>query len=214
MTAYPSEGCSYLDARLSFRRANSTGYLEICDEEGLWSFVCADNTTSTTTAMVVCRQLGFDPTLVRSVRALTSVLPQTSEERLFSFDLTSNGFSCSGNEMNLTSCLVEQETDNVDRKRRNLLQDAVESPSVCNSLTEIQCGGEHVDLYYLVLLSTFYLSRSIVPPRVTFSPPSPNGVYEGEVGRRFSLSCSWSRDTYPLPSTFMNSTSKFIHGIV
>ena len=159
MTAYPSEGCSYLDVRLSFRRANSTGYLEICDEEGQWSFVCADNTTSTTTAMVVCRQLGFDPTLVRSVSALTSVLPQTSEERLFSFDLTSNGFSCSGNEINLTSCLVERETDNVEgRKRRNLLHNADESLSGCNSLTEIQCGGEHIDLYYLVLLSTFYLS--------------------------------------------------------
>lgn len=162
MTAYPSEGCSYLDARLSFRRANSIGYLEICDDEGQWSFVCADNTISTRTAMVVCRQLGFDPTLVRRVRASTSVLPPPSEERLFSFDLTSNGFSCSGNEMNLTSCVVEQETDNAEnRKRRNLLHNAIDpsdSLSGCNSLTEIQCGGEHVDLYYHVLLSTFYLS--------------------------------------------------------
>lgn len=45
----------------------------------------------------------------------------------------------------------------------------------------------------------------IAPPRVTFNPPSVNGAYEVELGRGFSLRCSWDVNVFPHPGDFRTS---------
>ena len=157
LTEYPPRGCSYLDARLSFRGANSTGFLEMGDEEGQWGrastndaencqqdqrelgLTTNDDVISRDTVMVICRQLGFNSSVVQSfsisVISLSTIIGDT-------FTLISVGLSCSGNETNLTSCQHVQSDvpPNEDRKRRGIRVPV--QPSVCNTLTEIQCGGE------------------------------------------------------------------------
>ena len=145
MTEYSPRGCSYLDARLSFRRANSTGYLEICDEEGQWGLACAIAndiiSRDTEMTMVICRQLGFNSSVVRSVSISAQELP-TTEERQFTFALTSGGLSCRGNETNLTSCSQQSDEPLAGGRKKRVIDDSTERPSVCSSFTEIQCGGE------------------------------------------------------------------------
>ena len=147
MTEYPPRGCSYLDARLSFRRANSTGYLEICSEEGQWGLACTNDVgISRDTAIVICRQLGFNSSVVRSFRISVTELPMSGESQ-FTFALTSGSFSCRGNETNLMTC---QQSDVLGgRKRRGI--DI--RPSVCRTFTEIQCGGEQAHSYNQNVLS-------------------------------------------------------------
>ena len=138
MTDYPASGCEFLDARLTFRRAQSTGLLEICNQRGQWSVVCGNNALiPENNIMVVCSQLGFDPNFVRSVSIpSTSVL---NVNRPTSFSVISNSL-CGGNESNLTACLriIEVPSSNPGfNKRLAPISDFL----TCSSL-EVQCGGK------------------------------------------------------------------------
>lgn len=45
----------------------------------------------------------------------------------------------------------------------------------------------------------------LAPPRVIFTPPSTDGSYEVELGRRFSLSCTLDENIFPVPLQFSSS---------
>ena len=136
-TDFPATGCNFLDARLTFRRANSTGHLEICNEVGQWSVVCGSSQISVDNVRVICNQLGFDPDFVRS-----NNLPQSTSvlnvDRPITLILSAQ-ISCSGNESDLIDCDI---LDSVPGKRQAIL------PVTCSSL-ELQCGGEYRQAVYI-----------------------------------------------------------------
>ena len=129
----PAGDCKYLDARLTFRRVNSTGHLEICNEVGQWSVVCGSSQISEENARVVCNQLGFDPNFV-----LSNSLPQSTLVLNVGRPVTSviSALECTGNELNLTAC---PQTD----------VSVEPAPEPCSSL-EIQCGGKHISVSHSI----------------------------------------------------------------
>ena len=136
-TDFRVDGCTYLDVRLTFRRAESTGLLEICSEGGRWSVVCGSAPMPQNNIMVACNQLGFDPNFARSFNLnLTSPLsigrPVSS---------TISDLMCRGNESALTGCPKLQPIKTPDKTSftKRLAED--EDPPTC-SLLEIQCGGK------------------------------------------------------------------------
>ena len=138
LTDFPASGCNHLDSRLTFRRANSTGHLEICNEVGQWSVVCGNSQISVNNIRVICNQLGFDPNFVRS-----NNLPQsTAVLNVGRPTISTQLILCRGNESNLTACpqLIPDNFPGSPGKRQ-----AVEPilPVACGSL-EIQCGGEYI----------------------------------------------------------------------
>ena len=122
-TVSPSDNCAYLDARLTFRSAESTGLVEICNEQGQWSVACADNGIPPSAAKVICTQLGFDGNF-----ANLSTVPLSSLN--VGRPLTFSNLECSGNESTLTTCVSEVP-----------VQPPTSGPG-CSFQTRIQCGGE------------------------------------------------------------------------
>lgn len=144
LTDYPPSGCSYLDARLTFRSAESAGILEICNERGQWSVACADNPLSSLSSItVVCNQLqlGFVRSFVRYLRVPT--MPVLTGGRPFTNVLES--LACTERESNLTTCPREPVEPSPGRRKR--ITDGL--PSVCRQLTQISCGGEHVAFHII-----------------------------------------------------------------
>lgn len=146
MIDYPSSGCKYLDARLTFRRATSNGLLEICDKEEQWSVACADNQISQGTLTVICNQLGYEP-LSRSLRIPAT--PVLINGRPFNSIPTTEGLACRGSEANLAACIpkspVEPSTTTPVPGRRKrgstMIRPIGEESTGCRLLSEIQCGG-------------------------------------------------------------------------
>ena len=139
-TDFPATGCNYLDARLTFRRATSTGHLEICNEVGQWSVVCGNSQISVDNVRVICNQLGFDPNFVRS-----NNLPQSTSVLNLGRPITSilsAQIFCSGNESNLIDCDILDSLPGSPGKRQAIL------PVTCSSL-ELQCGGEYCQAVYV-----------------------------------------------------------------
>ena len=143
-TDFPATGCNFLDARLTFRRANSTGHLEICNEFGQWSVVCGSSQISVNNVRVICNQLGFDPNFVRS-----NNLPQSTSVlnvgRPITFILSAQIF-CSGNESDLTDCDILDSLPGSPGKRQAI--EPISPVAQCSSL-ELQCGGEYRQAIYV-----------------------------------------------------------------
>ena len=141
-TANRSDNCTYLDARLTFRSAESTGLVEICNEQGQWSVVCADNGVPPTTANVICNQLSFDRNFVNP-----SQVPLLNVGRPLTFTLASN-LLCNGNESTLTSCFsepIQLPSSSPGRQKRRIAPE--ELPSICGFQAQIQCGGEYTHVH-------------------------------------------------------------------
>ena len=137
LTDSPISDCNYLNARLTFRRANSTGQLEICNREGQWSVVCGSSLIPVNNLRVICSQLGFDPGFVQS-----NNLPQSTSVLNIGRPITSiiSGLACRGNESDLTACPRIEVPSNISGNFSK--RQAVEPlPVTCSSL-EIQCGGK------------------------------------------------------------------------
>ena len=130
-TDFPASGCNYLDARLTFRSAESTGLLEICNEEGQWSVACGSSLIPLENVMVICNQLGFDPNFIR-------VDTFQSNPVLRPITFAASNLVCGGNESNLTSCLLTEPQDPNPGFQKRLAE-----PLTCSSL-EIQCGGKQL----------------------------------------------------------------------
>ena len=121
--------CSHLDARLVFRTANSSGLVEICNEEGNWSISCT-NIIGENEANVICRQLGFIQGFTNYFRVGVS---QTDERPMF----FGTSLSCSGNETSLSDCLASPSpTPGIPmegRRKRGI--------SSCFLQVRLWCGG-------------------------------------------------------------------------
>ena len=137
MTDFPASDCNYLDARLTFRRAKSTGHLEICNREGQWSVVCGSSLISVDNVRVICNQLGFDPNFV-----ISNNLPQSTSVLNIGRPIINviSGLGCRGNESNLTACPRIKVPSSVPGTFQKRLA-AEPVPITCSSL-EIQCGGK------------------------------------------------------------------------
>ena len=131
---YPTTGCSPFDARLIYRRAESTGILEVCNQLGQWSIVCADGSVLPDGAMVACTQLGymdairpyintepFNPNLNDGSREITDLLSET-------------GLFCFGNESHLSECRLPPQEPGPT-------QPGIE-PVSCSSVARIGCNSE------------------------------------------------------------------------
>ena len=133
--------CTYLDTRLTFRSADSTGILEVCDELGQWSTVCADGGVAFGDASVACNQLGFDSSFPANVGSIPVNPAVISGSQPVSFIFAGNGLGCQGTEPNLTSCPGASMTTKppplpIRRKR------IVGEPLVCGSVARIGCSGK------------------------------------------------------------------------
>ena len=139
--------CTYLDTRLTFRSAESTGILEVCNELGQWSRVCADGSISINDTSVACNQLGFDPSFPPNI----DIVPLTTNPALsdggqpVSFRFAENSLGCQGSEQNLMSCPgasmpTEPPPPLIRRKR----QGGLPLPLMCGSLIRIGCSGKNV----------------------------------------------------------------------
>ena len=135
--------CTYLDTRLTFRSADSTGILEVCDELGQWSTVCADGGVALGDAFVACNQLGFDSSFPPNVDSIPINPAVISGNQPVSFVLVGNGLGCQGTERNLTSCpgaSMTTEPPPLPIRRKRIVQ--VGEPSACGSVARIGCSGK------------------------------------------------------------------------
>ena len=144
--------CTYLDTRLTFRSADSTGILEVCDELGQWSRVCADGSILISDAFVACNQLGFDPSFPPNI----DIVPLTTNPALsdggqpVSFRFVENSLGCLGTEQNLTSCPgVSMPTEPPPIPLRRRRQAGEPLPLTCGSLVRIGCSGKKYYLKYM-----------------------------------------------------------------
>ena len=106
---------------------------------------CADD-LPTSVVSVVCSQLGYDPNYTLSTAVDSASVSVVRNERPYSFILTSSRIiGCNGNETNLTSCFINTPVDPSqppDEFRRKRITDENEVIPSCNSLAQVQCGGE------------------------------------------------------------------------
>ena len=142
--------CSHLDARLVFRTADSSGLVEICNEEGNWSISCTD-IIGVNEAKVICRQLGFTPGFTNYLSVRVS---QTDERPMF----FGTSLSCSGNETSLSGCLASPSpTPGIPvggrRKRRS---------SFCFSQVRLRCGGIYGISKLHVLVSVHIMAVNLI----------------------------------------------------
>ena len=152
--------CTYLDTRLTFRSANSTGILEVCNELGQWSRVCADGSISISDVSVACNQLGFDPSPLPNIDIVRlSLNPALSNGgQLVSFRFSENSLGCQGSEQNLMSCPgasmpTEPPPPLIRRKRQGGL------PLTCGSLVRIGCPGKECLKYMHACMHRFVSKR-------------------------------------------------------
>lgn len=149
MIDFSSSGCTYLDVRLTFRSADSSGILEVCNQRRQWSIACADNQVSQSIAMVACNQLGYNSNFVRSTRIASTSASIVNNGRPSIFLENINGLACTGNETSLANCLnaVPVEPSPPPLGRRKRIADDDESPLVCNLVTRLQCGGKWIIIF-------------------------------------------------------------------
>ena len=123
-TEYETENsnCSYLDVRLTFRSANSSGLVEICNDEGVWSIACRETLDEDEKA-VLCRQLGFS-TPTNSFREF--IPSQLSETR----PKFKENLICSSEEKSLVECQFHQ------------AREGREVSTTCNYQAGVYCGGD------------------------------------------------------------------------
>ena len=131
---YNEANCSYLDVRLTFRNAASSGLVEVCNQNNTWSIACL-NAISEDEVGVICRQLGFNGIVINEFtkRLLVDEKPRFSEFNR----------ECIGNETTLLDCRERQELL-LPRNRRGLslggeLGRIVDPP--CDVQTGVLCGG-------------------------------------------------------------------------
>ena len=139
--------CTYLDTRLTFRSADSTGILEVCNEQGQWSVVCADSSIASGDSRVACNQLGFDPNLSPNVNRVPINPAVSDANQPFSFIFRGNGLSCFGMEQNLTSCAgatvpTTQPPPLPIRRKRVVVE-----PLACGTVARIGCAGKNTLLF-------------------------------------------------------------------
>ena len=122
-TEYSETNCSYLDVRLTFRTAASSGLVEVCNENHTWSIACSD-VISEDEVGVICRQLGFNGLFVNQFtkRIITDDKPRFSELAR----------ECIGNETTLLDCREWQELGDEAR-------DILDPP--CDVQSGVLCGG-------------------------------------------------------------------------
>jgi hypothetical protein len=116
---YIETNCSYLDVRLTFRTAASSGLVEVCNENNTWSIACS-NTISEDEIGVICRQLGFNGA---DVNQFTKRLIRDEKPRLSEFTR-----ECIGNETTLLDCRDGGEVRSV-------------SDPPCDVQAGVLCGG-------------------------------------------------------------------------
>lgn len=126
-TGYETDDCSYLDVRLTFRTAISSGLVEICNEERNWSIACS-NAFSENEATIICRQLDFNH---RYINSFTDSVPLILNEQK---PRTGEVPRCKGIETSLAEC----QFSNQARKRRGVENT---EPNACNFQAGLQCGG-------------------------------------------------------------------------
>ncbi len=135
--------CIYLDTRLTFRSADSTGVLEVCNELGQWSTVCADGGLSISDALVACNQLGFDPNFPPNMENVPLNPAPSNGGQPVSFIFAGNGLGCRGNEQNLTSCPgasgMPTEPPPLPIRRKRVAP--IGEPLACGSVSRIGCSG-------------------------------------------------------------------------
>ena len=140
LTDRPSSSCTFLDTRLTFRSADSTGFMEVCDELGQWSTVCGDG-LAPGNAFTACNQLGFDPTFPPNLNIIPLNPPVNDGSQPTSLLFSETGLRCLGTEQNLTSCLGASITTTeppplpIRRKR------IVGEPLACSTAARIGCSG-------------------------------------------------------------------------
>lgn len=135
ITGTSLRNCVSLAPRLVFRQADSTGYLEVCNDQLVWSLACADNNITHATIMVACSQLGFDRNFVQSFPARASTVPYVVDGRPFTSVLTSRDINCRGDESRLQNCQTPS--------RLKRIAEPDEEPQ-CSSVLYVQCGGESI----------------------------------------------------------------------
>ena len=150
--------CTYLNTRLTFRSADSTGILEVCDELGQWSRVCADGGISIGDAIVACNQLGFDPGFPPNMDSVPlNTNPALSDgSQPVSFRFAGNGLGCQGTEQNLMSCPgASMPTEPPPLPIRRKRQGGEPLPLTCGSLSRIGCSGKECLKYMHTCIDLF-----------------------------------------------------------
>ena len=128
-TGYEAGNCSYLDVRLTFRSADSSGLVEICNDEGVWSIACSSAFEEDEKA-VACRQLGFNaPIYFADLESI--VIPHTETKPTFSENL-----NCGNEETSLVQCLFFGGR----RRKRGLNDISPIGETTCNQAS-VKCGG-------------------------------------------------------------------------
>ena len=140
--AYPHQPCTHLSARLTFRSADSTGLVEVCNRN-IWSVACAD-AFGINEARVICRQLGFNSTYVnytqlQHVQIINSIEIQGELVPVDLVPIFDEFVGCLGNEASLAECQGRILT--VTRRKRGL---SLEVQPTCQYRAGVQCGG----IYY------------------------------------------------------------------
>lgn len=130
LTEYETANCSYLDVRLTFRNAISSGLVEICNMEGMWS-IATTNMLNTNEKTVICRQLGFMNFF--DSNSFTERISEHLSNQREKFD---EFLHCNGNENSLDECpLIDL------RKKRGLV---TVDTSLSNLQVGLTCGGKSV----------------------------------------------------------------------
>ena len=138
----PSNSCSHLDARLTFRIADSMGILQVCNAEGQWSTECAQS-INPTTASIACNQLGFDGDFDLERLPIDQILTSGGP---VSFQLSRNVLLiCSGSEHNLSSCIIVEPMTPARRKRISV--DAING---CRSVALIGCRSKRGNVQLII----------------------------------------------------------------
>ena len=128
LTEYETATCSHLDVRLTFRNASSSGLVEICNKEGMWSIVTT-SILSNNEKTVICRQLGFMN--IFDSNSFTERISECLSDQREKFD---EFLRCNGDEDSLDECLPLIDL----RKKRGLVD--VET-SLSNLQVGLRCGG-------------------------------------------------------------------------
>ena len=132
-----------MDARLVYRSAESTGILEVCNELGEWSIVCADVGVSPDGAGVACSQLGYgDLSLAPYISVEQFNRDLNDGSRPTNFLLSETGLFCFGNESHLSECQVppQEPTPTPPGVRRKRIVEPL--PPQCGTVARIGCNCE------------------------------------------------------------------------
>ena len=113
--------------RLAFRSAKSSGLIEICNAQGIWSIACRD-TFDKLDESVLCRQLGF----TTPTNSFQELIPSHLNKSRQKFN---ENLNCLSGENSFIECQLNQA-----RERREKLS------VLCGYQAGVQCGGIYLYL--------------------------------------------------------------------